>query len=149
MKRSLFLEVNGFDTAFKENTHEDVELWARLYDKTLFFFIPEPLIQYRWDNEHRKSNKRSLEVQSFNYLHLYKKLEARFHGDPSKREALDWILAVVHANRGKEVALKGEFKEARYHFKEAHRLNPLGKRNRWRYVRTFFPSRLHRVLFPK
>jgi glycosyltransferase involved in cell wall biosynthesis len=149
MKRSLFVEANGFDSGFKENTHEDVELWVRLYDMVPFSFIPESLIQYRWDREHRKSKKRSLEVDSFNYLHLYERLDARFHKDPSKRESLDWILAVVHARRGKELALAGEFKEARYHFEEARRLDPSGKRHRWRYVRTFFPSGLRRFLFPR
>jgi hypothetical protein len=79
---------------------------------------------------------------------LYEKLGARFHNDPSKKESLDWILSVVHAYRGKESAVRGDFKEARYHFKEARRLNPSGRHNRWRYVRTFFPSGLRRFVFP-
>lgn len=149
LKRSLFLEADGFDTGFKENTHEDVELWVRLYDKVPFVFIPEALVQYRRDHAHHKAKKRSFEVESFNYLHLYEKFAARFRTDPSKQEALDWILAVVHANQGKALAHRGEFKEARRHFTEARRLNPSSKRHRWRYIRTFFPSALHWILFPR
>lgn len=147
IERSLFVQLGGFDSTFKENTHEDVDLWVRAYDKVPFSFIPEPLVQYRRDHRHHKQKKRSFDIESENYFHLYQTLKARFHGDPSKKEAMDRVLSMVLANKGKKLAHEGRFKEARSEFREACRLNPANKRNRRRYLRTFLPSSWHRFIF--
>ena len=147
MKRSLFVQVGGFDSTFKENTHEDVDLWVRVHDEAPFSFIPEPLVQYRRDHRHHKQKKRSFDVESENYFQLYQTLKARFHSDPSKKEAMDRVLSMVLANKGKKLAHEGRFTEARTQFREAHRLNPSNKRNRRRYLRTFLPSSWHRFIF--
>jgi glycosyltransferase involved in cell wall biosynthesis len=147
MKKSFFLEVGGFDPHFKENGHEDVDLWIRLYDKVPFVLIPEALIQYRLDHQHRKKKRRSLEVEAANGLYLYQKLESRFRNDPSKKEAMDRLLSVALANQGKVLLLNGELQEARGCFREAYRACPQQKRNWWRYWRTFLPAVLHRYIF--
>jgi cellulose synthase/poly-beta-1,6-N-acetylglucosamine synthase-like glycosyltransferase len=101
----------------KENTHEDVDLWVRVHDEAPFSFIPEPLVQYRRDHRHHKQKKRSSDVESENYFHLYQTLKARFHTDPSKKEAMDRILFMVLANKGKKLAHEGRFTEARSQFR--------------------------------
>jgi len=149
MKKSLFMEVGGFDTQFIENSDEDIELWVRVYEKAPFHFIPEALVQYRRDHYHQKRKRRSFEVESANFRHLYQKLEARFRNDPSKREALDGLRAVLLAHKGKALALEGDFGQARDCFREASRLAPHNKRHKWRFLRTCFPSSLRRYLFPR
>lgn len=148
MKKSLFMEVGGFDTEFIENADEDIELWVRVYEKARFHFIPEALIQYRRDHSHQKRKRRSFEVESANFRHLYQKLETRFQKDPSKREALDGLRAMFLAHKGKALAREGDFYQARNYFREASRLAPHNKRHKWRLLRTYFPISLHRYLFP-
>jgi hypothetical protein len=149
MKKSLFMEVGGFDTEFIENSDEDVELWVRVYEKAPFHFIPEALVQYRRDHYHQKQKRRSFEVESANFRHLYEKLEACFRNDPSKREALDQLQAAFLANKGKASAMEGDFGQARDLFREASRLAPHNRRNKWRFLRTYLPPSLHRYLFPR
>lgn len=149
MRRSLFLEAGGFDEGYVENTHEDVDLWCRIHGPVRFHFLPEALVQYRWDHRHHKRKRRSFEVEAANYQRLYEKLEARFGADPSLREALDRVQAAVEGNRGKQLAFEGRFREARDHFRTAYRLYPANKRNRRRYLRTFLPPALHRMVFPR
>lgn len=149
MKKSLFMEVGGFDTEFIENSGEDIELWVRVYEKAPFHFISEALVQYRRDHYHQKQKRRSFEVQSVNFHHLYQKLEARFRSDPSKREALDWLQAALLAYKGKALAIEGDFRQARHRFREACRLSPHNKRHKWRLLRTYLPPSLHRYLFPR
>lgn len=149
IERSVFVRVGGFDPTFKENTHEDVDLWVRVYDQVPFSFIPEPLVQYRRDHPHHKQKKRSFDIESENYSLLYQKLDVRFHGDLTKKEAMNRLLAMVLANKGKKLAHEGRFTEARSQFREAYRLNPANKRNRRRYLRTFLPSSWHRFIFHK
>ena len=149
IRRSIFVQIGGFDSTFRENTNEDVDLWVRVYDKVPFSFIPEPLVQYRRDHQHHKQKKRSFDIESQNYFHLYQKLNVRFQGDPSKKEAMDRLLSMVLANKGKKLVHEGRFSEARSQFREACRLNPSNKRNRRRYLRTFLPSSWHGFVFPK
>ena len=149
MRRSVFLHVGGFDSTFKENTHEDVDLWVRLYDTVPFSFIPEALVQYRRDHQHHKRKKRSFDIESENYSHLYEKLKVRFQKDPSKKEGMDRLLSMVLANRGKKLAHERRFTEARSQFREAYRLHPANRRNRFRYLRTFLPSSWRRFVFHK
>jgi len=149
IRRSIFVQIGGFDSTFRENTHEDVDLWVRVYEKVPFSFIAEPLVQYRRDHKHHKQKKRSFDTESENYFHLYQKLNVRFQGDPSKKEAMDRLLSMVLANKGKKLVHEGRFSEARSQFREACRLNPSNKRNRRRYLRTFLPSSWHRFVFPK
>jgi glycosyltransferase involved in cell wall biosynthesis len=149
MKKSLFMEVGGFDTEFIENSDEDIDLWVRVYEKAPFHFIPEALVQYRRDHHHQKQKRRSFEVESANFCHLYEKLDARFRSDPSKREALDRLQAVFFANKGKALAIDGDFLQARHWFREASRLAPHNRRNKWRFLRTYLPPSLHRHLFPR
>jgi len=149
MKKSLFVEVGGFDTGFIENCDEDIELWVRVYDKAPFHFIPGALVQYRRDHYHQKQKRRSFEVEAANFSHLYQKLEARFRDDSSRREALDGLQAVFLANQGKALAQEGKFKQARQCFREASRLAPGNKRHRLRILRTYLPSSLHQYVFPR
>jgi glycosyltransferase involved in cell wall biosynthesis len=149
MKKSLFMEAGGFDTGFIENSDEDIDLWVRVYDKALFHFIPDALVQYRRDHGHQKRKRRSFEVESANFRHLYQRLEARFQDDPSKREALNRLQAMFLANEGKALAFEGDFERARHCFREASRLAPHYRRHKWRFLRTYLPASLHRYLFPK
>ncbi|MFC1888281.1 glycosyltransferase [Thermodesulfobacteriota bacterium] len=149
MKKSLFMDVGGFDPEFIENTDEDIDLWVRVYDKVPFHFIPEALVQYRRDHQHQMKKRRSFEVESANFLHLYQKLESRFRNDSSKKEAMDGLQAVVLAGKGKAFAFHGEFKQARDCFKKALELAPDNRRHKWRYLRTFLPVCFHRYIFPR
>ena len=147
MKRDLFLDAGGFDSGYVENTHEDVDLWVRLHGEVAFHFMPEALVRYRRDHRHHKRKRRSFEVEAANFQRLFGKIEARFGADPEKQEAMDRLRATFHGVKGKELAFEGRFEEARAHFREARRLDPENKRNRWRYYRTFLPGRLHRLVF--
>jgi hypothetical protein len=118
-------------------------------EKAPFHFLPEALVQYRRDHFHQKHKRRSFEVESANFRHLYQKLEARFGSDPSKREALDRLQAMFLANKGKAMAFEGDFGQTRDCFREAYRLAPHNRRNKWRFLRTYFPSSLYRYLFPR
>ncbi len=149
MKRSLFLEVGGFDAFLKGNGYEDVDLWIRLYGSVSFEFIPEALVQYRIDHKHRVKKKVSFETASENHLYMYKKLEARFGSDPDLKEGMNRFLAAVHAHKGKACVFRGDPKQARGHFKEAYRLDPENKRHGRRYWRTFLPSVLQRHTYSR
>jgi len=147
MKRSVFLEEGGFDSGFVENTHEDVDLWVRLHQRIPFVFLPEALVQYRWDHRHHQRKRRSFQVEYANTLRLYRKIEGLHGSDPGRREPLDRLLARVEAMSGKDLAFQGRFREAREHFRRAMQLDPANRRNRWRVWRTFLPARWHRAIF--
>ncbi len=147
VKKAHFLAVGGFDAAFLENGHEDVDLWIHLYAEIPFVFIPEALIQYRFDNKQRKNRKRRFEVEAANGLYLHQKLTKLFGDDPLMTNDLNRLLAVSYANKGKVFLFEGSLKEARAQFKEAYRVFPAQKRNKWRYWRTFLPAFLHRHVF--
>jgi len=149
MEKSLFTGAGGFDASFVENMHEDVELWVRIRENTDFFFIPESLVQYRFDRKHSKQKKRRVEVEAANFSHLWNKLHQRFSSDPSKAEALNALAARLHEKKGKALAVEGNFREARVHFKKACRLDPRNRRNRQRLLRTYLPVRLNRWVFPR
>ena len=147
IKKSHFQEAGGFDEALIEHGYEDVDLWIRLYSKIPFVFMPEALIQYRFDNKQRKGRKRRFEAEAANGLYLHAKLVKHYADDPSMTDDLNRLLAVAHANQGKVFLFDGKVEEARAQFKEAYRVFPTEKKNKWRYLRTFLPSIVHRYVF--
>lgn len=154
MKRDLFLAHGGFHEGFTLNLHEDVELWARLCWATDFYFVEEPLVQYRWDQEERvkQLQKRDPHQILRNSTILYKTLKDLYGDNPEMRKHLRMFLrrfeGRVRGIVGKRCAVEGNFIEARQHFLIAwHQTR--SRKSLGRYLRTFLPSRYHKVLFPK
>jgi glycosyltransferase involved in cell wall biosynthesis len=148
MKKSLFVQVGGFDAGFRENKEEDIDFVVRVHATNPLLFIREALVQYRIDTKYKTSKRRSAEVMAENFMRLHRKLDERFGNDPEKREPLDRILAMAMVNRGKALASAGDFKAARAHFREASNLSR-SWRHKWRYLRTLLPLPLRRLAFPR
>jgi glycosyltransferase involved in cell wall biosynthesis len=167
MKRDLFLSQGGFSSDFIGNAHEDLELWSRLCRVTDFFFIPEPLVQYRKDimkyvmqggmrKDISKEQMHEMYVAEDsshkfqNAITLYNKLYALYGKDREMREPLKGILRMEGRRQstiGKHFAREGDYKEARKRFQRAWQLDKSMKHVN-RYIRTALPRRWCRSLFP-
>ena len=167
MKKDLFLRHGGFSPDFIGNAHEDLELWSRLCRVADFFFIPEPLVQYRKDimkyvkqvgmtKEISKEQMHEMYVaedSSYkfqNAITLYNKLFALYGKDTEMRKALKGILRMEGKRQstiGKYFAREGDYKEARKRFQRAWQIDKSMKHLK-RYVRTTLPKRWSRLVFP-
>ncbi len=168
MKRDLFLNQGGFSPDFVGNAHEDLELWSRLCQVTDFFFIPEPLVQYRMDimkyvkrgGTRKKISKEQMrkmymaEDSSYKYqnaITLYNKIYALHGKDTQMRKPLERILTMEgkrQSTLGTYYAREGDYKEARKRFQRAWQIDKRMKHLN-RYIRTALPKRWSRLLFPE
>jgi glycosyltransferase involved in cell wall biosynthesis len=156
IKRDLYIAQGGFSTDFIKNTHEDVEFWVRLSTVTAFYFVEEPLVQYRFDL--RKVIEREGDEYEYrwqNMLTLYEKLIHTYQKNPEMRKYMKKVLkmeARLEAARlggvGKKLVLSGNVEGARKNFRDACRLD--NRTKHWsRYIRSRFPGRFHKYLFAK
>lgn len=152
IKRNVFLRHGGFSRDFIGNLHEDVELWARICMEAQFYFIDEPLVQYRWDEQARKERAVDPYRLLQNSITLHDKLKDLYEEHPEMRAPLRQLREKfevrLHGMIGKNLATEGNFVEARKHFYAAWRVSKTRK-NLTRYLRTFLPERLHSVWFPR
>jgi len=156
IKRDLYVAQGGFSTDFIKNTHEDIEFWARLSTVTAFHYLEEPLVQYRvdlWKVMEREGD--DYEYRWQNMLTLHKTLLSIYQTNPEMREYIEKVLkteARMEAARlgrvGKSLVLSGNVEGARKSFRDACRLD--NKTKHWsRYIRSLFPGRFSKYLFPK
>lgn len=156
IKKDLYIAQGGFSTDFIKNTHEDIELWARLSTVTDFHFVEEPLVQYRvdlWKVIEREGD--DYEYRWQNMLTLHKTLLSIHRTDPKMQKYIDKVLKVeakLEAARlgkvGKSLVMSGNVQGARKSFRDACRLD--NKTKHWsRYIRSLFPGRVCKHLFPK
>lgn len=75
VRRSLFLELSGFDTTLR--AAEDVDLWLRLSFRTVLAGVPEPLLLRRM-HEHNLSTDRAVDARS--WLTILDKLKREHPG---------------------------------------------------------------------
>ena len=155
LRKELFLEHGGFNEKFNMNLHEDVELWVRMCRNTDFYFIEEPLVQYRWEvaerTERWRDANQTLQMLG-NSLLLYKTLSGIYGDNPDMKKYLDEFVnrfeGKLWAIVGKKFAMQGDFLKAREHFLIAWKRTG-SRKDLGRYLRTFLPSRFRKVLFPK
>jgi glycosyltransferase involved in cell wall biosynthesis len=151
MRKDLILEQQGFSTDFVGNSHEDVELWARVCRKTDLYFIEEALTQYRRDEQDRVERRIDPDYRLLNTVTLCNKLAELCGDEPETRRHLKKILEIEaqrQAKIGKALAREGKFVDARSQFRAAWGLYKRRK-HLWRYMRTFLPSQWRRLLFPR
>jgi hypothetical protein len=155
MSRDLFLGQGGFSTDFIGNIHEDVEFWARLCRTTDFYFIEEPLVQYRFDLDKWHERQGGESNHAFqNTILLYHKLMDVFGTDRTmrkhiRREVLKRgrrVEAGRHGKIGTRLAARGDTKGARRSFRNAWSTYK-GWREMSRYLRGLLPGRFHKYLF--
>jgi glycosyltransferase involved in cell wall biosynthesis len=154
IRKELFLEQGGFCTDFVGNMHEDVDLWARLYQITEFYFVDEPLVQYRHEPLKWVSRRRAESSCDYqNASILCTRLMALYGDRPElKRQILArWKYEKRGESLrlqaiGKKAALRGEAGKARQAYREAWSLTKGGKVFS-RYMRSLLPGRFHRHLF--
>jgi len=131
-----------------------VEFFARLCRTTDFYFIEEPLVQYRfvldkWRERH--SGESDLAFQ--NTVILYNKLMDMYGTDRTMRKHIKGVLKRgrrIEARRqgkiGIRLAVRGDAKGARSHLRNAWRQYK-GGRELTRYLRGSLPRAFHKYVF--
>ena len=156
IKRDFYIAQGGFSTDFIKNTHEDVEFWARLSTVTAFHYIEEPLVRYRVDLlKVMEREGDDYEYRWQNMLTLNRTLLSIYQTNPKMKKYINKVLKVearMEAARlgrvGKSLVMSGNIGGARKSFRDACRLD--NKTKHWsRYIRSLFPARFCKHLFPE
>jgi glycosyltransferase involved in cell wall biosynthesis len=144
IRRLAFNACGGFVEEFRGAGFEDAFLWLRLREQGAFGYIPEALATWRfsWFPKPLKIQPYKRDPETFARL-----VRQRYGVDPSRL-----VAARVRATRtilgyaGLKALQRGDRQSARRAFAGALKLDPLRARNIFRFVRTFLPVRLARLL---
>jgi glycosyltransferase involved in cell wall biosynthesis len=144
IRRSAFDACGGFVEDFKGAGFEDAFLWLRLREAGHFCYIPEVLAAWRFSRFPKplKAEPCSRDASTFARL-----VSQRYGVDPSRL-----VAARIRATRsilgyaGLRALRQGNRQAARSAFAGALKLDPLRARNIFRFIRTFLPLRIARLL---
>ncbi|HEY7553510.1 MAG TPA: glycosyltransferase [Candidatus Binatia bacterium] len=139
MRRQVFSESGMFDPFFKENCHEDTELWFRIVGRKLggFYFHPESLVQRRCHAFQGGQNQKAWDE---NWLICLQKLVELYSAEPLKNAHIKYLikkLARMLSRQGKVLVSEGDIEEGRMYLKKSFELYPLYWKNLGRIVRSY------------
>ena len=99
MKKEVFDEVGGFDE--DQPASQDIDLWIRMFQKTKFFHVREPLVDYYFSDD---SITRNLEKQNLARIRLLNKYKELYDKFPDAREARVYRITITYflQNKNKE-----------------------------------------------
>ncbi len=144
IRRAAFDACGGFVEEFRGAGFEDAFLWLRLREQGHFRYVPEPLAAWRfsWFPQPLKVQPHGSDPATF------ARLVRQYYGvDPSRL-----VAARIRATRsilgyaGLRALRRGDRQSARRAFAGALRLDPWRARNIFRFMRTFLPLGLARLL---
>jgi glycosyltransferase involved in cell wall biosynthesis len=144
IRRSAFDACGGFVEEFRGAGFEDAFLWLRLREQGHFRYVPEAFAAWRfsWFPQPLKVQPYKGDAETFARL-----VRQRYGVDPSPL-----VAARIRATRsilgyaGLRALQQGDRVSARRAFAQALKLDPFRARNIFRFVRTFLPARLARLL---
>ncbi len=144
IRRSAFDACGGFAEEFRHAGFEDAFLWLRLREQGHFRYLAEPLAAWRfsWFPRPLKVRPRGSDPETFARL-----IRQRYGVDPSRL-----VAARIRATRsilgyaGLKALGRGDRAMARRAFVGALKLHPYRLRNIFRFIKTFLPLGLARVL---
>ncbi|MBV8454244.1 MAG: glycosyltransferase family 2 protein [Deltaproteobacteria bacterium] len=142
MRRQAFQVCGGFSEEFKFG-YEDPDLWIRAREHGHFIYIAEPLTYYTLIEERTERMEKYLTSQAV----FFRRLRQRY-GEAAE----ELIHRTVHSYtnwlgyQGLLAMRAGERAEARRYFARILRRHPTHLKSALRYIRTFLPAPIARVL---
>ena len=145
MRRGIFDDVGGFSEAFRSLGYEDVYMWMRAREHGEFAYLPEPLVRWRFSSfpqPFKRARKERDSARVFERL-----VRERWHRSAAPLiEARERAPRSIFGYMGLRALAEGDRTTARHAFAAAIRFDPRGLRNYMRYLRTFLPGGIARVL---
>ncbi|MDH3444058.1 MAG: glycosyltransferase [Deltaproteobacteria bacterium] len=137
IKRDIFFQAGGFNSRFRNNYHEDFELWTRVARLCPLNFNPTSLVRYRVPLN-KTANFESWKDE--NWLLLLNCLRETWKDLPEKPAALERCFAKLYSNQGKSFLRNREYSEARKHFRQASQHSPFYSKNLRRWGLSYIPG---------
>jgi hypothetical protein len=142
MRRSAFERAGGFDESFTTPGFEDPYMWLVMREQGDFIYVPQRLVRYRTTPPNERMMKYAKGYQIFG------RLVSERYGEAGQRLVRESSNAFVSAwGYAGLVALRdGDKLRARRAFACAMRYGPFQVRAASRWLRTFLPMSVARVL---
>jgi glycosyltransferase involved in cell wall biosynthesis len=135
MRRATFLAAGGFNPAMR--CYEDGEFFMRIAARYKIFFIDHPLVKYRC---HPTQQHRNVRCRATSWPLMYQLLADLWRGEPAKQAILLKASAANHTHFGKHFLRRGDYPEARRHFRISFEQDPFLWRNLRRWGLSYVPA---------
>jgi len=135
MRRAAFLAAGGFNPNMR--CYEDGEFFMRIAARYKIFFIDKVLVKYRC---HPAQLHRNVRCRATSWPHMYHLLADLWRDDPIKRAILLKASAANHTHVGKHFLRRGDYHEARRHFRISFEQDPFLWRNLRRWGLSYVPA---------
>lgn len=139
MRKTLFVEIGGFDTNFQGNYHEDFDFFARVSKVFGMHFMTQSLVQYR---VHQISNREAKNDchRKENWSVLLNSLWDLWRDEPEKQACLLRYYAKSFSERGRYHLLSGDTQKAKNFFRLARSYRPFYWNNWGRTLIAYLPG---------